>query len=296
MTHPNLPAVAPDQIEVFADHLDLPRAVAIYKEYGALIVRGLSKPYVEQILRDIEAKFQESLELLGQAQKIPEGWKTPNGALFIPAPATFSRDKQIMVLPVSYFNSAAFLASAMNPRLLDVVEAILGPNVELFDHGQVLYKEPVGGHPKHLHQDAAYFEHKYEGPLGILNYAVDTNLINGALHVIPGTHRLGVLKHVDTFSHLGLDEGEWPWEAALPVCGAAGDAIVFHVQTVHGSKTNQSASARPVFIHRYRRVGDYVTISATTVANRAEAEKKAVQTQPSENHMLVRGYRPYGPA
>ena len=65
---------------------------------------------------------------------------------------------------------------------------------------------------------------------------------------------------------------------------------------MHGSKTNQSASARPVFIHRYRRVGDYVTVSATTVANRAEAEKKAVQAPPSENHMLVRGYRPYGPA
>ena len=34
--------------------------------------------------------------------------------------------------------------------------------------GQVLYKEPVGGHPKMLHQDASYFEHKYEGPCALL--------------------------------------------------------------------------------------------------------------------------------
>jgi len=292
----NLPAVTVGQLEFFAEKLDIARAAAAYQQYGALVIRGLSKPYVEGIRRDLEAKFQESLLLLDQAQKIPEGWRTPNGALFIPAPQDYRRDKQIMVLPLNYHNSAAFFSSALNPRQLDLVEAILGPNIELFDLGQALYKEAVGGHPKNLHQDAAYFEHKYEGPVGVLNYAVDTDLVNGALHVIPGTHRLGVLKHVDTFSHLGLEENEWPWEAALPICGSAGDAIFFHVKTVHGSKTNQSSSARPVFIHRYRRIDDYVTVSATTETNRTEAEKRAAQARRDGDGLLVRGFRPYKPA
>src|SRR3712207_7906849 len=51
----------------------------------------------------------------------------------------------------------------------DIVEAILVPNIELFLNGQCLYKEPVGGHPKHLHQDSAYFDHRYEGPVAVLS-------------------------------------------------------------------------------------------------------------------------------
>src|SRR5438552_3968760 len=195
-----------------------------------------------------------------------------------------------MVLAVGYQTSAAFFRSAFESKLLDVVEAIVGPNVELFMNGQVLYKEPVGGHPKHLHQDSSYFEHRYDGPVGVLSYVVDTDLVNGALHVVPGSHRLGQLPHVDTFSHLGLDPEEWPWERALPVCGQAGDSIFFHYRCIHGSKENHSDRPRPVFIHRYRRPDDYVTISATTAEKRAAAEQKAAEARKDpQRGLMVRG-------
>ncbi|MBI2300309.1 MAG: phytanoyl-CoA dioxygenase family protein, partial [Armatimonadetes bacterium] len=202
--------------------------------------------------------------------------------------------KQIMVLGCNYHHSAAFFRSAFDPKLVGLVSAILGPDVELFMHGQCLYKEPVGGHPKKLHQDSAYFEHKYEGPCGVLTYLVDTDLVNGALHVVPGSHRLGQLKHIDTFSHLGLDEDEWPWERALPICGGPGDAIFFHVRTIHGSKENNSNSARPVFIHRYRLADDYVVIGGTTTENRAANEQRAAEAR-KENQLglMVCGRRRY---
>jgi ectoine hydroxylase-related dioxygenase (phytanoyl-CoA dioxygenase family) len=287
-----------EDLEVFADDLDVKKAAEMFKKHGALVVRGLMKPYVAEIHRDIEAAAAESLALFDRAEKIVEGWRTPNGTLFIPAPPGYSRDKQIMVLAISYYTSAAFFRSALDSRALDIVEAILGPNVELFGHGQCLYKEPVGGHPKHLHQDSAYFEHRYEGPVGILSYVVDANLVNGALHVVPGSHRLGQLKHVDTFSHLGLDEHEWPWERALPIVGKAGDSIFFHVKTIHGSKENHSDKSRPVFINRYRRADDYVVISATTTANRAEAEKRAAEARKTNQQrgLMVRGFRPFAEA
>src|SRR5579872_3706419 len=251
-------------------------------------------PYLEAINRDIERAAAESIALLDRAKQVPEGWTTPNGTLFLPAPANFARDKQIMVLAVSYFTSAAFLQSALDTRVVDLVEAILGSDIELFLNGQCLYKEPVGGHSKHLHQDAAYFEHRFEGPVGVLNYAVDTDLVNGALHVVPGSHRMGVLDHVDTFSHLGLDADEWPWERALPMAGKAGDSIFFHVKTVHGSKENYSEKARPVFINRYRAANDYVVISGSTVQNRADAEKRAEQARKeNQRGLMVRGFRGY---
>ena len=253
------------------------------------------KPYIDEIHRDIEAAAAESIAGLDSAEKIVEGWRTPNGTLFLPAPAGYSRDKQIMVLAINYFTSAAFFRSALDERALDIVEAILGQAVEVYGNGQCLYKEPVGGHPKHLHQDSAYFEHRYEGPVGILNYVVDTDLVNGALHVVPGSPCLGQLKHIDTFSHLGLDDDEWPWERALPIVGEAGDSIFFHVKMIHGSKQNHSDKPRPVFINRYRRVDDYVVIGGTTTANRAEAEKRAAEAKKTNEQrgLMVRGFRPY---
>jgi ectoine hydroxylase-related dioxygenase (phytanoyl-CoA dioxygenase family) len=284
-------------IEFFAEDLDVAAAAEAYRRYGCLVVRGLTRAYVDAVGRDIEATFQESVALLSQASKLPfNGWSTPNGALFLPAPEGFVRDKQMMVLPINYHTSAAFLQSAMDPLTLDLVSAVLGPNIELFLDGQSLYKEPVGGHPKKLHQDSAYFEHRYEGPLAILNYVVETNLNNGALYVVPGSHKFGTLKHVDTFSHLGLDEDEWPWERALPITGGPGDGIFFHYRTIHGSQENYSDKPRPVFINRYRRPDDFVTVSAATVEAREEAEKHAAEARKqNQRGLMVRGFREYRP-
>lgn len=285
-----------EDIELFAEDLDTERAAALYREHGCLVVRGLMRPYLADITRDIERTVRESLELLPRARQDAAGWVTPNGTRFIPAPANFARDKQIMALGVRYNTSAAFLRSAFDDRAVDIVSAILGPNIELFMDGQCLYKEPVGGHPKNLHQDSAYFEHRYEGPVAILNYAVDTNLVNGALYVVPGSHRFGTLDHIDTLSHLGLDPDEWPWERALPITGKAGDAIFFHYRTIHGSQENHSTGPRPVFIHRYRRPDDFVTVGASTVAGREQAEKRATEARKSEQKgLMVRGFRAYAP-
>lgn len=280
------------ELELDAHDLDPRRAAAIFRQHGCVVVRGLMRAHVEAVVADIEAAAREAIALLPQATKITEGWSTPDGTLFLPAPEHFGRSQQIMVLGCDYRTSAAFLRSALDPTTLDVAEAILGPDLELHMDGQVLYKEGAGGHPKHLHQDASYFTHRYEGPVAALCYGVDTDLGNGALHVVPGSHRLGLLPHVDTFSHLGLDAHEWPWERALPISGRAGDAILFHVDTIHGSRENRASRPRPAFIHRYRRADDYVTVQASTAENRDAAERLADQAlKRTQRGLMVRGRR-----
>jgi hypothetical protein len=276
------------------EELDPARIRDIWDAHGCLVVRGLMAPYADTLRKEMDRVFNESLALLSRKERCPEGWHTPNGALFIPAPERFERDVQMMCLPLDYKNSATLFGSAFEPHAVAVAQAVLGPNVELFGNGQCLYKEPVGGHPKHLHQDAAYFEHKYEGPVAALCYAVDTDIAKGALHVVPGSHKLGVVQHTDTISHLGLDGKEWPWDRAVPVEGKAGDAIFFHVNTIHGSKENHSDGPRGVFIHRYRRADDYVVIGATTTENRSEAEAEADQRDGSDDQgFMVSGFRTY---
>ncbi len=289
------PQINAEELSVSICDLNIAQAAAMYRQHGCLVVRGLMKPYIADMARDIAATVQQSIALLDKAERRPEGWVSPNGSLFIPAPEGYQRDKQIMTVGINYLTSAAFLRAAMDATALDILEAILGPNIELFGNGQSLVKEPVGGHPKHLHQDSAYFEHRYNGPVGILSYVVDTDLVNGALHVVPGSHKQGQLRHVDTFSHLGLDEKEWPWETALPIVGQAGDSIFFNVKTIHGSKQNHSDTPRPVFINRYRRPDDYAVIRATTTASRAQAGQRAQQARRADEPqgLMVRGFRPY---
>src|SRR3954454_6415507 len=112
------PSVAIEQIEVSADYLDVREAATIYQEHGCLVVRGLMKPYLQELHRDIEATAAQSLSLLEQARQVREGWVTPDGTLFLPAPPGYARDKQIMVLAVSYQTSAAFFRSAFDPTMV----------------------------------------------------------------------------------------------------------------------------------------------------------------------------------
>lgn len=284
-------------IDFDAASLDLDAAAAAYREHGCLVVRGLMSRYVQDIRRDIEAAVAKANALYDQAEKVPEGWTTPDGTLWLPAPhRTDGKDRQIMVLNCRYTSSAAFFRSAWDDTTCDLAERVLGPDVELFADGQCLVKEPGGGHAKLLHQDASYFEHRHEGPMGVLCYAVDTDVARGALHVVPGSHRLGLLDHVDTESHLGLDPSTWTFDKALAVEGKAGDAIFFHVKTIHGSPRNNTDQMRPVFIHRYRAANDFVVVGASMVANRAKAEKlRDEATKENQQGLMVRGFRKHDP-
>jgi phytanoyl-CoA hydroxylase len=284
--------IAIADIETDAERFDASLAAGIYRRHGCLVVRGLMRPWLGPVLADIQAAVQVALGCLPTAAAVDGGWRGGDGTLFLPAPAGSGRARQIMLLPCSYRRSAALLRSALDDRALDLAEAVFGADVELFGEGQVLYKEGSGGHPKHLHQDSAYFQHRCAGPMTMLAYGVDTTVGNGALHLVPASHRLGLLPHVDTCSHLGLDAAEWPWSRALAIEGRAGDAIFFHADAIHGSPENTSSSPRPVFLHRYRAADDFVVAYAKTVGNRAATSARKAD----DVGLLVRGFRRNIPA
>lgn len=284
-----------------------------------------------QVTRMVEQSLL--CEQAGNLSKIDEGWVAPNGTLFIPAawdgtaleknrngivrdqvergdfakdlngskapPHAYHadgslRDKQIMVLAMDYFTSADLLSCAMDKNTLDVVEAISGSHdIEVFGNGQLVYKEPGGGHLVSFHQDASFFEFEGLGPIGTLNYCVDTNLQknNGPLYVVPGSHKFGFIEHSDTSSHLGLPD--WGIEDAICVEAPAGTALFFHQYLIHGSPPNHSVAARPNFINRYTRPQDKVIMPlATSVEMRKEALEKAKTVTPKrERGLMARGER-----
>jgi ectoine hydroxylase-related dioxygenase (phytanoyl-CoA dioxygenase family) len=52
-------------------------------------------------------------------------------------------------------HDAIFMRLAQNPRILDVVEALIGLDLKLF--GSQCFMKPAGGVEKPYHQDSAYF-------------------------------------------------------------------------------------------------------------------------------------------
>ena len=166
----------------------------------------------------------------------------------------------------------------------------------MFGNGQLVYKEPRGGHVVNFHQDAAFFEFSGLGPVGTLNYCVDTNLTldNGPLYVLPKSHS-HFIQHVDTSSHLGLEPSKYNVDTPgmVVIEGKAGDSIFFHQYTVHGSPPNHRNKPRPTFINRYTRPTDDVIMPlATSTAMRVQALEDA-KTKPPKRKLglMVRGER-----
>jgi hypothetical protein len=340
---PATPTIA--ALEVTAPDLDLEEARRIFERFGVLIVRSLHSTHVPHMLKASESAYAQAVELLnaGHTSVVKNddhvvGWVTPDQTLFTPAPEGHERAKQTMILGLDYFSDATMLSAATDARALDVVQAITGwPAIELFGKGQCFFKEGIptatthggvdsvmmganasvdtgmdmgvqpGGSPKYLHQDSAYFMFAHDGAVASLTYAVNVSgeLDNGPLFVVPGSHRLGHLPHVDTPSHLGVPSHEWTFADALRIDGTAGDTIFFHIHALHGSTPNRSPMPRPTFINRYLEPSDYQLYFATDARMRERAEADYLehvregQLPPKERGIMVRGRRKWeesGPA
>ena len=315
---------------------DLSAARDIFSRYGVLVVRGLMAEHAPRVRDAATAAFHKSVELMeaGHIEAVQNddnvvGWVTPDQTLFIPAPEGHVRDRQVMVLALDYQSDASMLQAATEPKVLDLLEAMLGwTRIETFGKGQCFYKEAIqnartlggisakmagpnattderigagiqpGGNPKYLHQDSAYFMFAHEGAVATFSFAVDTSgeLDNGPLYVVPGSHKLGHLEHIDTPSHLGVS-GDWTFDDALRIDGKAGDCVFFHIHALHGSTPNRSPNPRPVFINRYLEASDYQTYFGTDARMREKAKAEYEEgvrlgrKPEKERGIMVRGRR-----
>ncbi|MCK6449263.1 MAG: phytanoyl-CoA dioxygenase family protein [Alphaproteobacteria bacterium] len=136
--------------------------------------------------------------------------------------------------------------------LADIAADLLGPDVK-FHHSKLNFKASEGGTEVKWHQDIQFWPHTNYSLLTIGTYIYDCGLENGALGVFPGSH-LGPLH--DQYN----DKGQWTGclgdgdvakldqSKAVYLCGPAGSLTIHHCRTIHGSKPNDSAVDRPLFL------------------------------------------------
>jgi len=144
------------------------------------------------------------------------------------------------------YHDAAFTRAAANPRLAEVLTTLIGPNVQLH-HTKMLVKPPEQGAPFPMHQDYPFFPHERHTMLAASVHLDDTDLDNGCLRVVGGSHKLGPLEATGPSNTL-----DTPLEDGTPMPAAAGDVLFFNYLTIHGSGVNTSTRTRRNVLFQYR--------------------------------------------
>jgi len=136
------------------------------------------------------------------------------------------------------------------PHIAALTE-LIGPNVCL-THQQFVTKLPDTGPQRSdipMHQDAGYGQLDPPTDVTIWLPLVDTDETNGALRVVPGSHRAGLLAHGSSAVNPVLRQAGPEDGLFLPL--AAGEAVAFSGLLLHGSGPNRSGAERPAMYARY---------------------------------------------
>ena len=143
-----------------------------------------------------------------------------------------------------------------NPKILDTVEDILGPNLLVWGTSFFI-KEPNDPAYVSWHQDSTYWGLSHPDIVTAWVALSPSDIPNGAMRVVPGTHLKDQLPHRDTFAQNNLlTRGQ---EVAVAVQGETavdltlepGEMSLHHVRIVHGSEPNRAHYRRLGFAIRY---------------------------------------------
>lgn len=153
---------------------------------------------------------------------------------------------------------------------LDIVESLLGPNLQLF-HDQALFKPAHCGGPVFWHQDNAYWKCVPANLVSVWMTLDDVDASNGAMHVIPGSHLQSVAHDPSSEAGLLLDLKDSVDAAkAVVIELPAGGAMLHHCQTLHYTPPNHTdRQRRAVIVHfmtpgtRSLSTGAYIPVSFT---------------------------------
>lgn len=172
---------------------------------------------------------------------------------------------------------------ATTPRLLDRIEALIGPDIVLL-YTHLLNKKP-GGLGVAWHQDGPYWP-RIEPKVAVTAWVPldDADRENGCMRVIPGSHRGDIdygQRQVDRADLIQQHAVELPPDVvdeskAEDVILKPGDLSLHHSYIIHGSQPNHSKRRRAALTIRY-------VPSATRITPREDRRQYLVRGRAADN-------------
>ena len=206
----------------------------VFAEQGYYVARGVFSP---DEVRELETDFDRIIaQLTAGKEQINARWGGPE------MERLGAKDTVVLHTHNVQQYSAVWMRALLQPRFLDVAEAILGPDIVLH-HTKLFQKPPEKGAPFPMHQDWTYFPTENDTMMaGIIHVSNATDEM-GCFRLYPGSHKLGKLE--GTSGQLPHDVlAQYPLENSTPVEAQPGDVLFFHYFLLHGSKPNRSKQTR----------------------------------------------------
>lgn len=143
-----------------------------------------------------------------------------------------------------------YYALLSNPKIIDAVESLIGPEIFVSPVYNVRPKVPkVAAGAVPWHQDKSYWPDSNANPvITVWISFVDATLENGCLHIKPRSHTKKLLEwHQETYSGTGytaLHEHQLGKRETIALPISAGSAILFNDRLLHMSTPNRSNGVR----------------------------------------------------
>ena len=159
-------------------------------------------------------------------------------------------------------------------RMVTAVQQLLG-GVAAHYHSKVMQKVPRTGGAWEWHQDYGYWYKNgflFPDMLSVMIALTPSTKENGCLQVLPGSHRMGRVEHINTGEQVGADPVKVAAYAKLvevEYCELQpGDALFFHSNLLHCSGQNTSENPRWSIISAYNRIDNkaYLPVQQSSFA------------------------------
>lgn len=164
--------------------------------------------------------------------------------------------KGVHLSPVTTLHPA-FKRVARDSRILDIVTALIGDDVEL-QNSKLATKPAVAGMGNFpWHQDLRFFPHTNTDVLTVMLMLDDSTPDNGCMYMVPGSKDAGILPH-NPITGECTDSELWRDESKLvAILPRAGGISIHHGRTLHYSPDSKSGAQRRSLIFVYRAADAY---------------------------------------
>ena len=205
-----------------------------FHEEGVLVFESLID---RERLTHYKAVFNELVERGRALTEETPHWKLELSNQGDPIPGLLHKVQPVCVV------EPRILDLAREPEILDRVESLLGPDIDVF--GTKFFPElPGGGKSTGWHQDNFYFWTDSNRIVSCGIYLEDADQENGCLRVVPRSHRMEkIVEHRRSPGVHGswteVDESE-----AVNLIVPGGTAVLFSANLLHGTYDNHSDRTR----------------------------------------------------
>ena len=220
-----------------------PTQIATYRRDGVIVVPDVfSADEIAELRRVTDGFVTRSTQV------------TANDDVYDLEDTHSAAEPRVRRLKAPHLIDPVYFRASRNEKVVEILTDLWGS--VRFDTGKLNMKSAGYGAPVEWHQDWAFYPHTNDDLAAVGIMIDDATPENGAMLVVPGSHRGPILDHHGPDGKfcgaIDPNDPELDVSKAVPCLGKAGSVTVHHVRAIHGSATNFSGAERRFLLYQYR--------------------------------------------